>query len=32
MSYNSKYDLFELCVIAIFSHEDSELFYEFLVI
>lgn len=29
MTYNSKYDLFEICVVAILSHADSELFYEF---
>jgi len=29
MAYNFKYDLFEICVVAILSHEDSEIFYEF---
>ena len=29
MAYNSKSDLFEICVIAILSHEDTELFIEF---
>ena len=29
MAYNAKYDLFEICVVAILSHEDWELFYEF---
>ena len=29
MAYNAKYDLFEICVVAILSHEDSEIFYEF---
>jgi len=29
MAYNSKSDLFEICIIAILSHEDTELFIEF---
>lgn len=29
MAYNSKSDLFEICVIAILSHEDTEIFIEF---
>ncbi len=29
MAYNSKPDLFEICAIAILSHEDTELFIEF---
>ena len=29
MDYNAKYDFFEICVVAILSNEDSEIFYEF---
>mgnify|MGYP006873065696 CR=1 FL=1 len=29
MAYNSKSDLFEICALAILSHEDAELFIEF---
>ena len=29
MAYNSRYDFFEISVVAVLSHEDSEIFYEF---